>query len=80
MSMQVHVTHHYAANYGDHASDVVEAHAYDPDERVEDMVCRVMGFPVSKWQRQPDSTAFVTIRVVAGTEPREAGGPDDTPF
>jgi hypothetical protein len=69
--MQVHVTYHHAENRGDHAAEVVHAHAYVPDETVADLVRRVMGFPVPTW-RQPDPSAFVTLRVVAGTEPKEA--------
>ena len=68
--MQVQVTRHYADNRGDHAADAVQAYAYDPNETVEAMLMRVMEFPVSKY-RQPDPTAFVTLRVVTGTEPRE---------
>lgn len=69
--MQVHITHHYGENRGDHAADVTVAHAYDPSETVADMVARVMGFPVSQYL-QPDPAAFAVIRVVAGTEPKEA--------
>lgn len=69
--MQVQITHHYGENRGDHAADVTIAHAYDPDETVADMVARIMGFPVSQY-RTPDPAAFVTIRVVAGTEMKEA--------
>ena len=75
-AMQVQVSHHYAENRGDHASDVVQAHAYDPDERVAEMVARVMGFPLRSWQRE-DPTAFVILRVVTGTEPK--GPRDDNP-
>ena len=71
--MQVHVTHHYGENRGDHAADVIEAHTYDPNETVADLLARVMGFPVSKY-RSPDPSAFVVLRVVSGTEPKQ---PDD---
>jgi hypothetical protein len=77
--MQVHITRHFSENRGDHAADAVIAHSYDPAETVEDMVCRVMGLPVSKWQSPPDPTDFVTIRVVAGTEPKEAVSDDNEP-
>lgn len=74
--MQVHITHNYAENRGDHAAEVIVAKTYDPSETVEAMIRRVMGYPVPSW-RSADPTAFITIRVVDGTEPRE--GSDGIP-
>lgn len=78
--MQAHITRHYRQNCGDHAADVTAAHHYDPDERVEDMLCRVLGFPVSRWS-EPDPSEVVTLQVVTGTEPcvGPATRPDPNP-
>lgn len=71
IAMQVHIARHYSANYGDHAAEVTTAHTYDPNETVADMVTRVLDYPISSW-RTADPTEFVTLRVVSGTEPKEA--------
>lgn len=66
--MQVQVTRHFTANYGDSGGVATTAHTYDPDERVEDLLFRVLDLPLTRWMRF-DPTEYVTLQVVSGTEP-----------
>lgn len=67
--MQVAVTAVKDTNFGDHGEFVRTAHLYDPDERVEDLVLRLL--------KQPYATIGahdrVELQVVVDTQPEPTG-------
>lgn len=77
--MQVQVTRRFSVNYGDHGGVATTAHTYDPNERVEDLLFRVLDLPLTRWMKF-DPTDYVILRVVSGTEPVTSGYEPPDPF